>query len=62
MRLEDVTVFDDFFLSLSCSGGGGAVGVRAVLRVQDPPVQGHTQPAGEVKSTVMLQEQKIVSK
>lgn len=23
--------------------------MRAVLRVQDPPVQGHTQPAGKVK-------------
>lgn len=39
-----------FFLSLSFSGGGGAVGVRAVLRVPDPPVQGHTQPAGEVNA------------
>lgn len=27
------------------------MGVRAVLRVQDPPVQGHTQPAGKVKAS-----------
>lgn len=25
------------------------MGVWAVIRVQDPPVQGHTQPAGKVK-------------
>lgn len=54
-------VFDDLF-PLSFSGGGGAVGVRAVLRVPDPPVQGHTQPAREVKSAVMLQDAEDLNK
>lgn len=44
------------------SGRGGALGMRTVLRVQDPPVQGHSQPAGKVEPLLLFSAKHDMSK